>query len=74
MGMIAVQADENEIRVNIPTKGMSADAVRAFLEWLRLEAAARRSQLTDESAWKLSEGIKSSWWEQNKSRFPDERK
>ena len=73
MGMIAVQADHREIRVNIPTEGMSADAVRAFLNWLRVEAAARRSRLTDESAWKLSEAVKSGWWTQNQSRFPDKR-
>jgi hypothetical protein len=73
MGMIAVQADDREIRVNIPTEGMSADAVRAFLNWLRVEAAARRSRLTDESAWQLSEAVKSDWWAQNQSRFPDKR-
>jgi hypothetical protein len=53
---------------------MSAESVRAFLDWLRVEAAARRSRLTDEAAWKLSEDIKSSWWSQNQSRFNDERK
>jgi len=48
--------------------------VRAFLDWLRVEATARRSHLTDDAAWKLSEDLKSSWWTQNKSRFNDERK
>jgi hypothetical protein len=69
--MIAVEADKNQIRVNIPTEGMSAEAVRAFLDWLRVEAAARRSQLTDDTAWKLAEDVKSGWWEQNQSRFGD---
>ena len=72
--MIAVETNDHEIRVRIPTKGMPAEAVRAFLDWLRVEAAARRSRLTDDTAWKLSEDVKSSWWTQNKSRFNDERK
>lgn len=72
--MIAVETTDREIRVNIPTDGMSAEAVRAFLDWLRVEAAARRSRLTDDGAWKLSEDIKSNWWSQNKGRFNDERK
>ena len=70
--MIAVEANNNEIRVKIPTDGMSPEAVRAFLDWLRLEAAARRSRLTDDEAWRLSEEIKSSWWDKNKSRFNDD--
>jgi hypothetical protein len=72
--MIAVEADNKEIRVNIPTEGMSAEAIRAFVDWLRVEAAARRSRLTDDAAWKLSEDVKSAWWSQNQSRFTDERK
>ena len=72
--MIAVEANKNEIRVSIPTEGMPAEAVSAFVNWLRVEAAARRSRLTDETAWKLSEDIKSDWWKQNQSRFTGERK
>jgi hypothetical protein len=72
--MIAVETSEHEIRVKIPIDGMSPEAVRAFLDWLRMEATARRSHLTDERAWKLSEEIKSDWWAKNKDRFNDERK
>ena len=45
--MIAVEANDHEIRVSIPTSGMPAEAVRAFLDWFRMEATARRSRLTD---------------------------
>ena len=72
--MIAVETSEHEIRVKIPTDGMSPEAVRAFFDWLRMEATARRSHLTAEGAWKLSEEIKSDWWAKNQSRFNDERK
>jgi hypothetical protein len=72
--MIAVETNDHEIRVNIPTDGMPAEAVRAFLDWLRVEAAARRSRLTDDAAWKLAEDVKSDWWAKNQSRFTSERK
>ena len=71
--MIAVVADENEIRVNIPTAGMTAETVRTFVDWLRLEATARRSRLTDEKAWALAEDVKSDWWARNESRLPNDR-
>jgi len=67
--MIAVETSEKTIRVTIPTDGMPAGAVNAFVDWLRLETAARRSRLTEDAAWKLSEEIKSDWWSRNQSRF-----
>jgi hypothetical protein len=67
--MIAVETSEKTIRVSIPTDGMPAEAVNAFVDWLRVEAAARRSRLTENAAWKLSEEVKSDWWARNESRF-----
>lgn len=63
--MIAVETSDHEIRVSIPTNGMSAEAVHAFLDWLHVEAAAWRNRLTDDAAWKLSENVKSPWRTQN---------
>ncbi len=68
--MIAVETDEKEIRITIPTHGMPAAAISRFVAWLKLEATAQRSRLTEEDAWKLSEEIKSDWWTRNQSRFP----
>jgi hypothetical protein len=62
LNMIAVETNDHEIRVNIPTDGMPAEAV------------ARRSRLTDDAAWKLAEDVKSDWWAKNQSRFTSERK
>ena len=67
--MIAVVTDKHEIRVSIPTDGMGPEAVEAIVDWLRVEFAARRSKLTDDMAWQLSEDIKADWWAQNKARF-----
>ena len=68
--MVAVHADKHEIRVSIPTEGMSAEEVSAFVAWLRVEGIIRRSRLTAEAAWQLSEDIKSEWWRDNEHRFP----
>ncbi len=67
--MIAVEAKKDGIVVSIPTQGMAAEAVNAFVNWLRVEAAARRSSLSKEAAWRLAEDVKSDWWKQNQSRI-----
>jgi hypothetical protein len=67
--VIEVKADKGMIHMTFPTDGMSADEVNNFVAWLRVESIARRSRLTEEAAWKLSEEIKADWWEKNRSRF-----
>jgi hypothetical protein len=46
-----------------------ADRLNSFLDWLRLEAIVRRSDLTEEAASKLADEIKQVWWAANKDRF-----
>jgi hypothetical protein len=67
--MVAVEADKNQVRVSIPTEGMTPEEVSAFVSWLRLEGTLRRSRMTAESAWNLSEELKSAWWEARGSGF-----
>ena len=67
--MIAVKAEKDHVDISIPTEGMSPEDVSDFVSWLRVEGIVRRSKLTQTTAWKLSEDIKSSWWEANKHRF-----
>ena len=67
--MIAVKAENDRVQVTIPTEGMTPDEVNKFVAWLRVESIVRRSQLTPEAAWQLSEDIKSDWWNSNESRF-----
>ena len=67
--LIAVKAENDRLQVTIPTQGVSPDEVGDFVSWLRVETIARRSKLTPEAAWKLSEDIKSSWWQANEHRF-----
>lgn len=67
--MIDVTVEGNRLEVSISTEGMSADEINDFVAWLRLESIARRSQLTTDAAWQLSEEIKSDWWKANEQRF-----
>jgi hypothetical protein len=68
-GMILVEAAESSLRVTIPTDEVPPERVSAFVDWLRLEALARRSRLTEEEAGQMAEAAKASWWAANKDRF-----
>jgi hypothetical protein len=57
------------VHLAFPTDGMSPEQVNDFVTWLRVEAIARRSKLTEQAAWELSEEIKADWWQKNKHRF-----
>lgn len=67
--MIDVKAGNGIVQITVPTDGMSAEQVNDFVTWLRVEAIARRSRLTPQAAWQLSEDIKAGWWDRNKQRF-----
>ncbi len=69
--MIAVKAGNNEVQVTIPTEGMSPEEVNDFISWLRVESVVRHSKLTPEGAQKLSEDIKSGWWQANQHQFTE---
>jgi hypothetical protein len=57
------------LQVTIPTEGMTPGEVNDLVCWLRVESVVRRSRLTPEAAWKLSEDIKSDWWQANERRL-----
>lgn len=67
--MIAVKTEKDRLEISIPTDGMSREEISDFVSWLRVESVARRSKLTPDDAWKLSEDIKSGWWQANEQRF-----
>ena len=70
--MIAVRAEKDRLQVTIPTEGMTPEEVNDYVSWLRVETVARRSKLTPETAWQLSEDIKASWWQANEHSFTPE--
>jgi hypothetical protein len=67
--MVEVKAENGVVRLTFPTEGMSPEQVSDFVTWLRHESVARRSQFTEDAAWRLLEDIKSEWWEKNQQRF-----
>ena len=69
--MIEVKTGEGTVQITVPTDGMSAEQINDFVTWLRVEAITRRSKLTSDAAWKLSEDIKADWWKNNRQRFAE---
>ena len=57
------------MRVTIPKDEVPPERVSSFVDWLRLEAVARRSRLSEADANRLAEEIKADWWTKNKDRF-----
>ena len=67
--MITVEATDAGMRVTIPNDEVPPERVNFFVDWLRLEAVARRSGLSEADADRLAEEIKADWWTKNKHRF-----
>ena len=67
--MIKVETTDAAVYVTIPKNEVPSDRLNSFLDWLRLEAIARTSNLTEREAEHLAEEIKTGWWAANKHRF-----
>lgn len=67
--MITVETTPASTWVTIPSDDVSPDRLRPFLDWLRLEAVVRRSQLSEREAERMAEEAKAQWWARNKTRF-----
>ena len=67
--MITVETTDTNVCVTIPKDDVPPDRLNSFLDWLRLEAIVRRSDLTEKAAADLAEEIKAGWWAANKDRF-----
>lgn len=64
--MVQISFIEDEAILKFPKQLISSAYVQEFLERLRLEIIAEKSQLSDDEAWELSEEIKKEWWRKNK--------
>lgn len=67
--MITVESANGTTHVSFPHDEVPMDRLHAMLDWLRLEAIARKSQLPEEVANQLAEESKASWWAANRDRF-----
>ena len=59
---------KDKLLISIPIKDMKAEEIDDFLSLFKTEFAVRNSKMTAAQAEEISEEIKSSWWEKNKSR------
>ncbi|HLC15086.1 MAG TPA: hypothetical protein VJL89_02525 [Thermodesulfovibrionia bacterium] len=69
--MIDIKFKDDDAILTFPKKIVSSKYVQDFLDRLKLESIAQKSQLTEEKAWELSEELKQKWWDENKHRFLD---
>lgn len=67
--MITVETTDTGLRVTIPRAEVPPERVNSFLDWLRLEALAWRSHLSESEADRMAEEAKAGWWAANKDRF-----
>jgi hypothetical protein len=67
--MITVEKTDTSVLVTIPKDEIPTERLNFFLDWLRLEAVARHSALSEEEADRIAEQAKASWWAANKARF-----
>jgi hypothetical protein len=67
--MITVETTGSTVHIAIPKNDVPTDRLNSFLDWLRLEAIARRSRMTESEAECLADEIKAGWWAANKDRF-----
>jgi len=67
--MITVETSGADLRVTIPKEDVPPERVSSWLDWLRLEAIARRSGLSEPEADRLAEEIKADWWTTHKGQF-----
>ena len=67
--MIDLENCPEGLRVTIPHDEVTPERLNRWLDWLRLEAAAQHSYLTETAADQLAAELKAGWWEANKARF-----
>ncbi len=67
--VITVETTETEVRVSIPTGELPRDAVQDFIDLVRVEAVARKSQMSAAQVRGFADEINADWWAKNAHRF-----
>jgi ribosomal protein S2 len=57
------------LTVSIPLNNMNSEAIETMLDFLKSSLMIQKSEMSQTEADEISEEIKSSWWEKNKSRI-----
>jgi len=61
--------EKDEVILKFPRDLLSDGYVQDFFERLKSEMIVRKSRLSEEAAWELSEEIKQDRWKKNRERF-----
>ncbi|MBN2011810.1 hypothetical protein JW960_20945 [candidate division KSB1 bacterium] len=67
--MIEITFEKDDAILKFPKQLIASDYVQEFLERLRLEEIAEKSEISDQQTWELSEQLKKEWWQKNKEKF-----
>lgn len=57
------------LTISIPLKGLKTEDVDDFLALIKSGLVTQKSKMSEAEANEISEDIKDSWWEKNKSRI-----
>ena len=68
---IETRKTKDRLLISIPTDEISAEEVEEIIASLKTEFVLRKSDLTEDEAEKISEEIKSDWWEKSGSRIKE---
>ena len=69
--MLEVSRQGKKILISIDQDMISSDSFLKFMEQMKVEEIAQKSQLTEEDAISIAEEIKADWWNKNKDRLLD---
>lgn len=64
--MIKIKKDKKQYHISFPESLVDQSYVEKFLDYLRYAEISSKSTLSEEDAMRLSEELKSSWWQENK--------
>jgi predicted trehalose synthase len=69
--MLNIERTDREIIIRLPLD-LAVNDIQRMLDYLAYKQAIKNSQATQEQIDELAKEAKSSWWERNKDRFPEE--
>jgi hypothetical protein len=64
--MIEIKKEKKQYQVSFPESLADQNYVEKFLDYLRYAEISSESKLSEEDAIRLSDELKSSWWQENK--------
>jgi len=73
---ISIVSDEstNRVSVSFPKDLLSSAFIERLMDRLKVESIAGRNKMTDGDAEQISEDVKKTWWDKNRTRILDRMK